>query len=343
MSCENLPMNSHVLRPLGERDLNQIAFKTVIDQKVSSKSVQAVQAVKPVVVAQQSMDAEMKKEDSTAWVDRVAPVDRPELGEPRFVAEYVGPICSKMLQSQKKNCANPNYMATIQTDVSERMRGILIDWLVEVHLKFKLVPETLYLAVNLVDRFLSVVPNHPRGQLQLLGVVCLLVASKYEDIYAPEIRDIVHVCDCAYTKEQILAMEIRLLNVLKFNLSTPTAFFFLQRFGKLNRVDEKQFYLAQYCFELSLVDYELTMSHADKPSQLAASALYLANKLAKRSPSWPQVLSEAAGGVDDATLKPAAKAICGILQRVDDNALKAVKKKFSTPRFHNVARLVGTS
>jgi G2/mitotic-specific cyclin-B, other len=50
--------------------------------------------------------------------------------------------------------SSANYM-TKQEDINEKMRSILIDWLVEVHLKFKLVPESLYLTVNLIDRYLE--------------------------------------------------------------------------------------------------------------------------------------------------------------------------------------------
>ena len=86
----------------------------------------------------------------------------------------------------------------IQTDINDKMRAILIDWLVEVHLKFKLMPETLFLTHNLIDRFLAkkVVT---RKNLQLVGVTAMLLASKYEEIWAPEVRDFVYISDKAYT------------------------------------------------------------------------------------------------------------------------------------------------
>lgn len=83
------------------------------------------------------------------------------------------------------------------------MRAILIDWLIEVHFKFKLLPETLFLTINLIDRYLErVIVN--RTKLQLVGVTSMLIASKYEEIYAPEVRDFVYITDNAYTKEEIL-------------------------------------------------------------------------------------------------------------------------------------------
>ena len=79
---------------------------------------------------------------------------------------------------------------------------LIVDWLVEVHLKFKLVPETLYLTVNLIDRYL-VKTEVSRPKLQLVGVTALLIASKYEEIYPPELRDLVYICDRAYSKLEV--------------------------------------------------------------------------------------------------------------------------------------------
>src|SRR3569833_1886307 len=95
-----------------------------------------------------------------------------------------------------------------QEDINEKMRSILVDWLVEVHLKFKLVPESLYLTVNLIDRYLEKEQVN-RQKLQLIGVTAMLIACKYEEIYPPIVKDFVYLTDNAYTKEEILLMEIR--------------------------------------------------------------------------------------------------------------------------------------
>lgn len=83
------------------------------------------------------------------------------------------------------------------------MRAILVDWIIEVHLKFKLLPETLFITVSLIDRYLEI-EQIKRTNLQLVGVTAMLIASKYEEIYAPEVRDFVYITDNAYTKEEIL-------------------------------------------------------------------------------------------------------------------------------------------
>ena len=126
--------------------------------------------------------------------------------------------------------ASPSYMSK-QTDINAKMRAILIDWLVEVHLKFKLMPETLYLTVNLIDRYLEK-EQIMRNKLQLVGVTAMFIASKYEEIYAPECRDFVYISDKAYTREQILQMEGLMLSKLNFQLTTPNALVFLRRFVK---------------------------------------------------------------------------------------------------------------
>jgi cyclin B len=112
------------------------------------------------------------------------------------------------------------------------MRAILVDWLIEVHFKFKLLPETLFLTINLIDRYLDKAPVH-RTKLQLVGAASMLIASKYEEIYAPEVKDFVFITDKAYTKEEILKMEYSILSLLNFNVCTPSAYRFLERFSKV--------------------------------------------------------------------------------------------------------------
>ncbi|XP_028110389.1 G2/mitotic-specific cyclin-2-like [Camellia sinensis] len=73
-----------------------------------------------------------------------------------------------------------------QPEINSKMRSILIDWLTEVHRKFELIPETLYLTTNIVDRYLSM-NVVPRRELQLVNISSMLIACKYEEIWAPEI------------------------------------------------------------------------------------------------------------------------------------------------------------
>merc|ERR1719159_1805584 len=114
------------------------------------------------------------------------------------------------------------------------MRAILIDWLVEVHMKYRLRHETLFLTVNIIDRYLAHVPVM-RRRLQLVGVVAMFVAAKFEEIYPPKVQDFVYITDNAYTKDEVLATECQLLQALSFQLVVPTPSSFLDRLARLNR------------------------------------------------------------------------------------------------------------
>lgn len=128
-------------------------------------------------------------------------IDERDANDPLCVTDYVQDMYDHFRSKEALTSVRPVYMET-QTHINERMRSILVDWLVEVHLKFKLVPETLYLTVNLIDRFLErQVVSRPK--LQLVGVTCLLIAAKYEEIYPPELRDLVYICDRAYTRTEV--------------------------------------------------------------------------------------------------------------------------------------------
>lgn len=87
--------------------------------------------------------------------ERVASVDREDIVDPQCVAEYAEECCKEMLKTEKEVTAQYGYMNTRQNDINEKMRAILVDWLIEVHYKFKLMPETLFLTVNLIDRYLE--------------------------------------------------------------------------------------------------------------------------------------------------------------------------------------------
>jgi len=132
------------------------------------------------------------------------------------------------------------------------MREILCDWLIEVHLKFKLLPETLYLTVNLIDRFLSTTSIY-RNKLQLVGVTAMLIASKYEEIYPPIVSDFVYITDNAYKREEILEMEEKMLKKLQFSIHFTSPYRFLQRFLSLKPASEMEKNFALFMLEGSLI------------------------------------------------------------------------------------------
>jgi cyclin A len=89
-----------------------------------------------------------------------------------------------------------------QPEINPHMRAILVDWLVEVAEEYKLASETLYLTINYIDRYLGL-KQVPRCKLQLIGVVCMLIASKFEEVYAPAVDEFAYISDHTYTKEEV--------------------------------------------------------------------------------------------------------------------------------------------
>ena len=248
------------------------------------------------------------------------------------VTEYVNDIFSYWFRVEPDTQVAPNYML-IQTDINDKMRAILIDWLVEVHLKFKLMPETLFLTHNLIDRFLSkkVVT---RKNLQLVGVTAMLLASKYEEIWAPEVRDFVYISDKAYSREQILDMEKQMLNTLGFHLTVPTPYQFLSRFYKAAGADKQFQLLASFIVESSLPDYSMLKFPA---SLTAAAATYVAMKTLGKG-EWNDIMV-AHTRYTEADIRPCANAMARLQRKSATASLSAVHKKYSNPKFMEVARL----
>ena len=153
-------------------------------------------------------DDEMDMESKVHMQRPADDIDSRDMGNPLLCTVYVNEMYNLFFdQERQMAAAHPsNYMPT-QPHINEKMRCILVDWMIEVHLKFKMVPETLYLTVNLIDRYLQLKVVR-RSKLQLVGVACLMLASKYEEIYPPELRDLVYITDRAYTKQEIVEMEV---------------------------------------------------------------------------------------------------------------------------------------
>lgn len=225
-----------------------------------------------------------------------------------------------------------SYMTSNQPHINERMRCILVDWLVEVHLKFKMVPETLYLSVQIIDRHLE--RNQVRrSKLQLVGVAALLVASKYEEIYPPELRDLVYITDRAYNKQEILEMENQIVVGLEYNLTVPTIHTFLCRYLKAAHADRTMVQLACYLAERTLQEYSMIRF---LPSVIAASSVYIARKSLRRHPWSPTLLHYT--NYDECDLSECVEEMKTFIDNTSA-AQQAVNRKYSSPKFGAVAKM----
>jgi len=246
---------------------------------------------------------------------------------PQECEEYAEEIDKYLFSIENKYPINPNYMAN-QEDINTSMRAILVDWLVDVHIRFKLLTETLFLTVNIIDRYLQKEQVN-KDSFQLIGVAATLISSKYEEIYPPEVKDFVYITDYAYTKEQVLAAEQKILAALGFNLNIPSSNRFLQRFAKHIASSRKATFLAQYLIELSLSESGMLKY---TPSILAASALYLSTKLYNQEPKEIK-------GYTRESLSKCMNNMVIMLQEAPNGSLQAIRKKFSTVKYMEVAQI----
>ncbi|XP_039059194.1 G2/mitotic-specific cyclin S13-7-like [Hibiscus syriacus] len=224
-----------------------------------------------------------------------------------------------------ENESRPNDYMHLQTDINEKMRAILIDWLIDVHQKFELSPEALYLTVNLIDRFLSV-KVVPGRELQLLGMSAMLIATKYEEIWPPEVNDLVCIADRTYTREQILLMEKTILGRMKWTLTVPTHYVFLARFIKASIPDLKMENMVYFLAELGIMHYE-TIRFC--PSMVAASAVYAARCTLNKTPTWTDTLKFHTG-YSEPQLVDCAKLLAYFHSKASESRLQVVYKKYSS-------------
>lgn len=258
-------------------------------------------------------------------INNCAPVN------PQVVEPFQTEIMTYLKSRESLYFIDKDYMEK-QTDINYRMRSILIDWLIDVNLKFKLLPQSLFMTVNLLDRYLSL-RKVARHELQLVGVACLMIVGKFEEIYPPVLKDYIAVCDNAYKKEDILRMEESIITALEFNLTQPSSYYYLQLIHQKLKLDPRQLVFAQYILETALLDIS-----ALKFGNLAivAGAVCLVNKIFKK-PSW-NIEHTAVCRVNEAEAKECAKELYAIMQSVDTTTLTSIKRKFSSKDYFEVSR-----
>ncbi|XP_071691695.1 G2/mitotic-specific cyclin C13-1-like [Rutidosis leptorrhynchoides] len=241
------------------------------------------------------------------------------------------------IEIEEKRRPLPNYMEMVQKDVTIGMREILVDWLVEVAEEYKLVSDTLFLTVVYIDRYLSL-RYLKRNRLQLLGVSCMLVASKIEEISHPHVEDFCYITDNTYTKEEVVQMERHLLKFFDSESTHPTPKTFLRIFIRAAQEDNMTScslfeFLSWFLVELSLLDYDCLRF---LPSMVAASAVFIAKftlqperhpwglKMQRHSGYLPRELKDCVLVIHDLQLSRRASSSRAIREKYSHHKLKCV-------------------
>ncbi|XP_036913555.1 cyclin-A1 [Sturnira hondurensis] len=249
------------------------------------------------------------------------------------VTEYAEEIHRYLREAETRHRPKAHYLRK-QPDITDGMRRILVDWLVEVAEEYQLRAETLYLAVNFLDRFLSCM-SVLRGKLQLVGTAAILLASKYEEIYPPEVDEFVYITDDTYTKRQLLRMEHLLLKVLAFDLTVPTTHQFLLQYLRRQGVCVRTENLAKYVAELSLLEADPFLKYL--PSLIAAAAYCLANYTVNKH-FWPETLA-AFTGYSLSEIGPCLSELHRACLDVPHRPQQAIREKYKASKYLHVSLL----
>lgn len=301
-----------------ENGIAPIRKKPVVKQVVPV--VNAVKIVEKVKIKEKTLPEPISVNSKTPKIHNI---DCNDFDNIFALSEYVNDIYKYLNELEETFKIDENFMKN-QVEVTPRMRSILLNWITEVAFQFRLLPETYQITVGIIDRYLQIVPNTIRGQLQLVGATALFIATKYEELYSSDINDFIVMTDNSYSKEEMIEMEKKIMRTLDFQLSRPIPIQFLRRYSKAIGADESEHFLAKYILELMTLEYHL--AHY-KPSEIAASAIYLSVQLLntknhfKKDDIWTATM-EHYSGYSSKYLDPIVSKIAYVLK----NAPKAKNK-----------------
>ena len=255
-----------------------------------------------------------------------------------YVGEYLEEIYVNLLLEETQTTTKPKfgYMNT-QPEINEIMRAILIDWIIDVHLRFNLRQETLFMTIWLIDTYLSFAFVH-RDKLQLLGITCLLISCKSHEIYYPQNDKLIEMTDNAYSKEEMLTMENEILKKLNFFIVCPNPIDFYNILSKMFNFEKKQYYLGNYFIESALVNYQILKYSS---SVIASSCTYLVMKY-YRINGYQKLYNNFIINEQfpEDVIKDAAKEIYVLVDNLSKSKFKSVKKKYSLTQFENVSEIL---
>lgn len=337
------------IKPIGSELNVSSGNESRMSLSIAMSSFRSISFDSPMLVSSPDVFAS-KFQSKEEFVD----IDLVENSSSGSTGEYASDIFSYLREAEVRFHPNPQYMKK-QPDITDAMRCILIDWLVEVAEEFKLDQQTLYMSISIVDRFLSNM-SILRSKLQLLGATAMYIASKFEEILPPELADFTYITDDTYTKSQIVRMERLVLKILDFNLAAPTAHTFVLRYLKASEVDlsstkpnqglflsgENTGVMSQAISALSMYLCELALQDADPylkyhPSVIAASAVCLARHSTGQT-AWPRIM-EHYSGYTVSDVGNCVQDLHRTLALAPHHAQQAIRNKYSSHVYHTISTM----
>ncbi|KAK8061421.1 cyclin domain-containing protein [Apiospora phragmitis] len=236
--------------------------------------------------------------------------------------EYLEDIMQHMRHMEDETLPDAN-LIDMQREIQWFMRPYLVDFLIEAHAAFALLPETLFLTINLLDRYCSkrvVYKQH----YQLVGCAALLIAAKYGDKKdrVPQINELNNMCCGLYDSGMFTQMEMHVLNTLEWAIGHPTVDFFSQLIVAEEADDREVEHMAAYLCEIALYHREFVST---KPSVMARSSLALARAILGR----PEINDGEWDQVENATL-------LALSQQLHQPSI-TLSRKYSSPHLSRVS------
>ena len=259
-------------------------------------------------------------------------IDKKDANNLATCAEYAEGIISYLRNKEESMYVKEGFLKD-QPEVNDKVRIGAVEWMVEAQLRFKLENETLFLAVNILDRFLEK-EKVTKLKMSLLAATVMLIAAKYEEIYPPHLRDFISAAERPLNRDDMMRTELSILETLKYDLSIPTTLRFLQRYSKLTQCDETVLNLAQYICEIQLLDSKMA-KHS--PSIMAAAGLYLSQKALKKATSNVELFWKEAKHTE-ADIQKCAKEMLANMQIKEKIALSNIRRKYG--KYKDVTKVV---
>ena len=252
-----------------------------------------------------------------------------------FGEEYFDEVYLNLLLDEKKfyKKINSNYM-TLQKSINDKMRAILVDWLIDVHFRFDMKKKTLFNCIYIIDAFLS--KNLiDRKYLQLLGMAALLISCKETEIMYPSLNSFLALSDFSYSLQELTNMERFVIKILDFDILAPTAEEFYAINAEYFKFGEKQRFFGEYFLDASLIDYNLLKYNQ---STIAVACGYIVMKFFNLN-GVHSLLKNTGDNIKQIDVKNCARDLCFLVKNLSNSSLKATKNKYMSDKYMNIAEL----
>ena len=258
--------------------------------------------------------------------------------------EYINIIYYNLLKEEEKGI-NPmpdyTYMSR-QKEINDKMKSILVDWIIDVHFKFGFTDETLFMTISIIDRYLSIC-QITRTNFQLLGITALMIACKHEEIDLPKIDDFIYITDNAYVKNEVIKMEEDVLYKLNFSFLYPSPIKFFEYLSLHFGFSKKHHMMGKYLMESFLLDVKNVKY---KPSIISCACAYIVMKFFKMANYHDSYnkkfynLDETVERYSEHNIKECAKDICLLVDNINKTNYQACLKKYSKPEQEKVSIII---